>query len=93
LESAQSIGTPAEESSKKASAEDFAGIPSALSEDVAKRNRDAAEMGDVSALNAIAEEIKDNSSSCERLGKQIVQMAEDFDLDGITKLADRSGVR
>jgi hypothetical protein len=49
LESAQSIGTPAEESSKKASAEDFAGIPSALSEDVAKRNRDAAEMGDVSA--------------------------------------------
>jgi CheY-like chemotaxis protein len=89
LESAQSIGAPAGESSKKASAEDFADIPSALSEDIAKRIRDAAEMGDVSALNAIAEEIKDYSSSCERLGNQIVQMAEDFDLDGILKTADK----
>jgi CheY-like chemotaxis protein len=93
LESARSIGAPAEEISRKASAEDFADIPSALSEDIAKRIRDAAEMGDVSALNAIAVEIKDHSSSCERLSKQIVQMAEDFDLDGITKLADKLGAR
>jgi hypothetical protein len=34
-----------------------------------------------------AEEIKDQSDSCMLLSKQIIQMAEDFDLDGIQKLA------
>ena len=45
-------------------------------------------MGDVSALTAIAGEIMDQSDSCMLLSKQIIQMAEDFDLDGIQKLAD-----
>ena len=45
-------------------------------------------MGDVATLNSIAEEIKDQSDSFIPLSKQIVQMAEDFDLDGIQKLAD-----
>jgi hypothetical protein len=45
-------------------------------------------MGDVMALNAIAEEIKTHSDSCRPLSKQIIQMAEDFDFDGIHKLAD-----
>jgi hypothetical protein len=45
-------------------------------------------MGDVTTLNAIAEEIKTHSDSCVPLSKQIVQMAEDFDLDSIQKLAD-----
>ena len=39
-------------------------------------------------LNAIAEEIKTHSDACIPLSKQIIQMAEDFDLDGIQKLAD-----
>jgi PAS domain S-box-containing protein len=93
VESARSIGPPAEKVSKTPSAENYADIPSELSADIARRVREAAEMGDVSALNAIAEEMKDHSSSCERLGKQIIQMAEDFDLDGITELADKLGVR
>ena len=46
-------------------------------------------MGDVMTLNAIAEEINDQSDSCMLLSKQIVQMAEDFDLDGIQKLTDK----
>ncbi len=45
-------------------------------------------MGDVTTLNAIAEKIKTHLDSYVPLGKQIVQMAEDFDLDGIQKLAD-----
>ena len=40
-------------------------------------------------LNAIAEEIKHQSDSCMLLSKQIVQMAEDFDLDGIQKIANK----
>ena len=88
LESAQSLGVSAEDDIEKPSAEVFANIPAELSQDIAERIRDAAEMGDVTTLNAIAEEIKDQSDSCMLLSKQLVQMAEDFDLDGIQKLAD-----
>jgi hypothetical protein len=36
----------------------------------------------------MAEELKANSDTCEPLSKQIVQMAENFEFDGIQKLAD-----
>ena len=45
-------------------------------------------MGDVTTLNAIAEEIKTRSESCVPLSERIFQLAEDFDLDGIQKLAE-----
>jgi HPt (histidine-containing phosphotransfer) domain-containing protein len=88
LESAQSLGASAEENVCKLSDEEISDIPAELAQDIAKRIRDAAEMGDVMTLNAVAEEIKTHSDSCLPLSKQIVQMAEDFDLDGIQKLAD-----
>jgi len=83
----QSLCASAEEKVCKPSNEEISAIPGELAYDIAKRIRDAAEMGDVMTLNAIAEEIKDQSDSCIPLSKQIVQMAEDFDLDGIQKLA------
>jgi CheY-like chemotaxis protein len=88
LESAQGLGAPAEENVCKLSDEEIAAVPSELAQDIAKRIRDAAEMGDVTTLNAIAEEIKTHSDSCIPLSKQIMQMVDDFDLDGIQKLAD-----
>jgi CheY-like chemotaxis protein len=88
LESAQGLGVSAEEKIGKLSVEALADIPTELSQDIAKRIRDAAEMGDVTTLNAIAAEIKTHSESCVPLSKQIIQMAEDFDFDGIQKLAD-----
>jgi HPt (histidine-containing phosphotransfer) domain-containing protein len=88
LESVQSLGLSAEENVRKLSGEEITAIPAELAQDMAKRIRDAAEMGDVMTLNAIAEEIKRHSDSCLPLGEQIVQMAEDFDLDGIQKLAE-----
>jgi signal transduction histidine kinase/CheY-like chemotaxis protein len=88
LESVQSLGASAEENVCILSDEQIAVIPAELSQDIANRIRVAAEMGDVMTLTAIAEELKANSDNCEPLSKQIVQMAEDFDLDGIQKLAD-----
>jgi CheY-like chemotaxis protein len=88
LESVQSLGVSAEENISKLSDEEITAIPAEFAQGVAKRIREAAEMGDVTTLNAIAAEIKTHSDSCVPLSKQIVQMAEDFDLDGIQKLAD-----
>jgi hypothetical protein len=78
----------AEENICKLTDKEITTIPAEFAKDIAKRCRDAAEMGDVMTLNAIAEEIKTHSDFCVPLGKQIIQMAEDFDLDGIQKLAD-----
>jgi CheY-like chemotaxis protein/HPt (histidine-containing phosphotransfer) domain-containing protein len=88
LESVLTLGVSIEENICKLSDEEISDIPAELARDIAKRIRDAAEMGDVTTLNAIAEEIGARSDSCIALGKQIIQMAEDFDLDGIQKLAD-----
>jgi signal transduction histidine kinase/CheY-like chemotaxis protein len=88
LQSAQGLGASSEVNVCKLSDEEIAAIPSEVAQDIAKRIRDAAEMGDVMTLNAVAEEIKTHSDACVPLSKQIVQMAEDFDLDGIQKLAD-----
>jgi HPt (histidine-containing phosphotransfer) domain-containing protein len=88
LESAQSLGASAEENVCKLSDKEIAAIPSEFAKNIAKRIRDVAEMGDVMTLNAIAEEIKAHSDTGIPLSKQIIQMAGDFDLDGIKKLAD-----
>jgi len=88
LGSTQSLGVFSEENVCVLSDEEIAAVPAEFAQDIAKRIHDAAEMGDVTTLNAIAEEIKDQSDSCIPLSKQIIQMAEDFDLDGIQKLAD-----
>jgi CheY-like chemotaxis protein len=92
LKSAQSLGASAEENACKLSDEEIVAISAEVAQDIAKRIRDAAEMGDVMTLNAIAKEIKTRSESCGPLSKQIVQLAEDFDLDGIQKLADKLDV-
>jgi two-component system sensor histidine kinase/response regulator len=88
LESVHSLGASAEENVCILSDEQIAAIPAELAQDIAKRIRDAAEMGDVTTINAIAEEIRARSDSCIPLSRQIIQMAEDFDLDGIKKLAE-----
>jgi signal transduction histidine kinase/DNA-binding response OmpR family regulator len=88
LESVQSLGASTEETVCKLSDEEISAIPAEFARDIAKRIRDAAEMGDVTTLNAIAAEIKTHSDSYVPLSNQIVQLAEDFDLDGVQKLAD-----
>ena len=88
LDSVQILDVSAEEIICKLSDEAISAIPAEFARDIAKRIRDAAEMGDVTTLNAIAAEIKTHSDSYVPLSNQIVQLAEDFDLDGVQKLAD-----
>jgi signal transduction histidine kinase/CheY-like chemotaxis protein len=93
LESVQSLGVSAEDIICKISDDEISAIPSELAQDIAIRIRDAAEMGDVMTLTAMAEELKANSNTCEPLSERIVQLAEDFEFDGILKLADELDAR
>ncbi|MEE9536859.1 MAG: response regulator [Desulfobacterales bacterium] len=88
LESVQTLDISGEDKAIEPLDLELADVLSELSQDMVNRIRDAAEMGDVTTLSAIAAEIKSHSDSCIPLSKRIVQMAEDFEFDGILKLAD-----
>ena len=88
LESVKGLGASAEENVCGLSDEEIAVIPAEFAQDIAKRIRDAAEMGDVMTLNVVAEEIKTQSDAYVPLSKHILKLAQDFDLDGVQQLAD-----
>ena len=88
LESAQSLSVSVDEDVLKPTDEASSDIPAEMAREIAVQIRDAAEMGDVTTLGTIAEEISTRSDSCATLGKRIMQLVDDFDLDGIQKLAD-----
>jgi hypothetical protein len=87
LESVQVLGTVAEDKAIEPSDEELAGIPADLVQDLPQRVRVATEMGNVSAIMTIAEDLKARSDSCAPLSNRIAQLAEDFDFEGILKLA------
>jgi len=93
LESVLTLGVSIEENIYKLSDAEISDIPAELAQNIAAPIRDAAEMGDVMTLAAIAEELKANSDNCEPLSKRIAQLAEDFEFDGILKLADELDAR
>ena len=63
-------------------------MPFNLAKQTAERLRNAADMGNISELKAIAGEIGSGSNNYGILGQAIDRLAENFDLEGIIKLAD-----
>jgi PAS domain S-box-containing protein len=88
LQAVRTLESPAKDTIVEPADAENTVIPAELAGEIAARIRDASEMGDVTALTVIAEEIKKRSDACIPLGNQIVQLAEDFDFDGISKLAN-----
>jgi PAS domain S-box-containing protein len=64
------------------------GIPAEDREALALRIKDAAEMGDMTELQAIAEDLEKEFGDQQSLSRQIVKLADGFDLDGLGELAD-----
>jgi signal transduction histidine kinase/DNA-binding response OmpR family regulator/HPt (histidine-containing phosphotransfer) domain-containing protein len=62
-------------------------LPSGIAREAAERIRDAADMGDVTQLKAIAEELASQKDVLAPVAQKIIHLAEEFDFDGITKLA------
>jgi hypothetical protein len=88
VESIGVLGLP----EKDAAREDIGGtsvpMDPVLAQETAQRLREAVDMGDIMGLSRIAGELKAQSDSLAPLCDKIAQMAEDFDLDGILKLAN-----
>jgi two-component system, sensor histidine kinase and response regulator len=63
-------------------------LPPDLSREAAERLRAAAELGDVSELSAVANELSARSTAFGAYAARIQRMADDFDFEGILKLVD-----
>jgi two-component system sensor histidine kinase/response regulator len=88
VESIRVLGLSAEDAVIEDIPETTASMPPELAKETAQRLRDAVDMGDVMKLSAIAEELKFQSDDFTPLSDKIIQLAEDFDFDGISQLAD-----
>jgi HPt (histidine-containing phosphotransfer) domain-containing protein len=63
-------------------------LPADLARRTATRLQEAADMGDINGLKKIAAELNSEHDSYGEISEKIVRLAEDFDFDGIIKLAD-----
>jgi CheY-like chemotaxis protein len=88
LEAVQSLGGQSVNSSVQLTAEEGDTLPSDLAQEVAARIRNAVEIGDVTQLTTIADDLVSRSDAYAPYREKIVRMADDFDFDGLIELAD-----
>ena len=80
---------PAGEVAGKASPEAAAPLPAAVAQEVAQRLREALDAGDVTELQAIADELLTRPDVGANYGEDIQRLAAEFDFDAIADLADK----
>ena len=88
LDAVQSLGAMAEKKAIDTTADEMPSIPPELAQKAADRIKTAAEMGDVIQVASIANELKSENTALIPFCDKIIQLSEDFDLDGILKLAN-----
>ena len=66
--------------------EALAEIPAELTRQATDRIRKAVDLGDVNRIKTIAEDFKSKSDAFTPISEHLIQMAEDFDFEGILKL-------
>jgi HPt (histidine-containing phosphotransfer) domain-containing protein len=85
LEAVKILGLPVEKKASQGGGNEAASASPGLAEGVADRITAAAEMGDVAQIKSIAEELKSESDAFSPFCDKLVQLADDFDFDGIQK--------
>ncbi|MBW1896226.1 MAG: response regulator, partial [Deltaproteobacteria bacterium] len=88
LASVKTLGPSAVDTADEPSSEAAASLPPEVVRDVATRINTAAEIGDVTKLIAIIEELRSQSASLGPFCDRIIQLARDFDFDGIVQIVN-----
>jgi len=88
LDAVQTLGPKAEGKALEKNGNETPSVPAELAQKAADRIKAAAEMGDVIQVASIANELKSENRSLIPFCDKIIQLSEDFDLDGILKLAE-----
>jgi len=86
LEAVQTLGPVPTQKTEQASAGAMTAIPPDVAAEAISRIKEPAEMGDVTQIKSIAEELKPKSEAFAPISDKFIQLAEDFDFEGISKL-------
>jgi CheY-like chemotaxis protein/HPt (histidine-containing phosphotransfer) domain-containing protein len=81
----QTLGPTADKKTIASNKEAIASVPPELIQKVTESIKTAVELGDVMKIKSIAEELKSESDAMAPFCDELVQLAEDFDFDGIQK--------
>jgi len=87
LQAVKQLGPPLEKKTIGNGEDTMTSLPPELAKNAADRIKAAAEMGDVFQIKSIAESLASESDAFSSVCNKLIQLAEDFDLDGILKLA------
>jgi signal transduction histidine kinase/DNA-binding response OmpR family regulator len=85
LDAVHALGPTAEKKTIESSEDARASVPPELIKKAAESIKAAVELGDVMKIKSIAEELKSESDAMAPFYNELVQLAEDFDFDGIQK--------
>jgi HPt (histidine-containing phosphotransfer) domain-containing protein len=85
LDAVQTLGSAADKKTIASNKEAIASVPPELIQKVNESIKTAVELGDVMKIKSIAEELKSESDAMGPFCDELVQLAEDFDFDGIQK--------
>jgi len=85
LDAVQTLGPMAEKKTIDSTGAEMSSVPPELAQKVVDHIKAATEMGDVTQIKAIAEELKAESDAMAPFCDELIRLAEDFDFDGIQK--------
>jgi PAS domain S-box-containing protein len=86
LEAVQTLGPTPAQKTAQTSADAMTAIPPDVAAEAMDRIKEPAEMGDVTQIKSIAEELKSKSDALAPISDKFIQLADDFDFEGIAKL-------
>ena len=86
LAAVQTLGPVTVKKAEPPSTDAMHAIPPEVIGEAIDRIKEPAEMGDVTQIKSIAEALKSKSDAFAPIGDKFIQLAEDFDFEGISKL-------
>jgi two-component system sensor histidine kinase/response regulator len=86
LDAVQTLGPAAEKPTLDGNQTPWASVPPELIKRAGDDIIAAAEMGDVTQIKAMAEELKSESDAMAPFSDELIRLADDFDFDGILKM-------
>jgi HPt (histidine-containing phosphotransfer) domain-containing protein len=86
LKAVRTLGPAPAEAPERSSADKMAAIPPEVAREAVDRIKEPAELGDITRIKSIAEDLKTRSDAFAPFSDGFIQLADEFDFEGISKL-------
>jgi hypothetical protein len=86
IKAVQTLGPAPAKVPQRSSGDKMTAIPPEMAREAADRIKEPAELGDVTQIKSIAEELKSKSDAFTPFSDRFIQLADDFEFEEISKL-------